>query len=186
MSGQQPQSLPRPTDPFTTHCREWITGTPYVTQSLMALLVLSYIMSKFVPVVSLIENTPFSTVFCFEMYRLVVSPLVGDSVANLILVAISFRSMGTRVEYSLGSAAYVCVILTITLMTNIVFATSCILLHYFSVPAALSYGSSGFWVVLFGLTSMECTQVSLIRFGIFCIFRCHSLGKRCSLTTTNL
>ena len=170
MSGQHPQSLLRQTDPFTKHCKEWITGTPSVTQFLMTLLVVSYVLSWFIPVESLIENTPYSSVFCFEMYRLVVSPLAGNSLVNLILVATSFRSMGSRVESSHGSAAYVCVIVIITLTTNIAFATSCILLHYSAVPEALSYGSSGFWVVLFGLTSMECTQVSLIDIEKFCSF----------------
>ena len=167
MSGQQPQPPLRMTDPFTSHCREWITGTPYVTQFLMTLLVASYILSWIIPVESLIENSPLSTVFCFEMYRLVVSPLVAGNLVNLILVASSFRSMGTRIESSLGSASYVCIIVIVTLTTNIVFATSCILLYYAAAPTALSYGSSGFWVVLFGLTSMECTQVSLIAMDKF-------------------
>jgi hypothetical protein len=125
----------------------------------MHVLIISYAISWLFPTEILIGNTPSFSVFGYEIYRLFLSPLAGDSLVNLVFVAFSFPSMGSRIEMCVGSCAYLFLIVIVSLITNVAFAVVCIILHHCTIPDALFYRSSGFWLVLFGLITVECSQV---------------------------
>lgn len=139
--------------------RDWISKTPFVTRNTMHVLIISYSISWLFPTEILIGNTPSFSVFGYEIYRLFLSPLAGDSLVNLVFVAFSFPSMGSRIEMCVGSCAFLFLIVIVSLITNIAFAVVCIILHHCTIPEAIFYRSSGFWLVLFGLITVECSQV---------------------------
>lgn len=157
MSSQPPASND---NPVLTYYREWSEKTPYVTRVTMIVLVVSYLVSFFVPSDSVLGNTTYFSILNFEVYRLILSPLVGNSIFNIVLIALFFPGMGGRMESSLGSSAFLVLMGTLTLMTNVIFVVLCIFLYYVAnVAEAVFYTCSGFWLVLFGLITIECLQV---------------------------
>ena len=69
--------------------------------------------------------------------------------------------MGARMESSLGSSAFLVLIGTLTVLTNVIFVVVCLFLYYVAnVAEAVFYSCSGFWLVLFGLITIECLQVN--------------------------
>ena len=127
----------------------------------MISLVITYLISFLISTDLLVGNIPFFTLFNFEIYRLLLSPLVGNSFMSLIFVALLFPGMGARIENCLGSCAFLSLIGTLTLVTNVAFAAVCLFLNIFDMPEAMFFRCHDFWVVLFGLITMECTQVKL-------------------------
>ena len=73
----------------------------------------------------------------------------------LILVLLFFPAMGGRMESSIGSSSFLFMMGTISLLTNIIFNVICLLLGFVGTPEALFWSCSGFWVVLFGIITIE-------------------------------
>jgi membrane associated rhomboid family serine protease len=150
-------------NPILSYYREWADKTPYVTRSLMIVLIVSYIVSIFVESDKLLGNTPFFTMLNYEVYRLILSPLVDNSIFNIVLVALFFPGMGGRMENGLGSTSFLFLMGTLTLVTNVAFVAVCLFLYYIGgVAEAIFYDCSGFWVILFGLITIECLQVHFL------------------------
>lgn len=157
MSSQEPVNN---ANPILNYYREWADKTPFVTRSLMIVLFISYIISVFIPTDTVLGNTAFFTVLNYEVYRLILSPLVDNSILNIVLVALFFPGMGGRMESALGSSSFLFLMGTLTLVTNTAFVVVCLCLYYLGgVAEAIFYECSGFWVVLFGLITIECLQV---------------------------
>ena len=157
-SDQQQQTGPPPNNPFLSYYREFEERTPYVTRISMIVMIICYLLSFFFDAVMFLGNTPYFTLYSFEIYRLVTSPFVGNSIITLVLIAMFFPTMGAKFETSLGSAFFLFLMGTLTLVTNIVFVMSCFLLNLLGLVEAIFYNCSGFWVVLFGLITVECMQ----------------------------
>lgn len=159
MSNQAP---PSNDNPLLSYYREWSEKTPYVTRSVMITLLVSYIISFFITTDDLLGNKAYFSILKFELYRLILSPLVGNSILNIVLVALFFPGMGGKMESSLGSSAFLTLLGTLTILTNMAFVVVCLLLYFVASTAeSVFYDCSGFWVVLFGLITMECLQVRL-------------------------
>ena len=124
----------------------------------MIVMIICYLLSFVFDAAMFLGNTPYFTIFSFEIYRLVTSPFVGNSIITLLLIALFFPTMGTKFETSMGSAAFLFLMGTLTLVTNVVFVMSCFLLNLLGLVEAIFYNCSGFWVVLFGLITVECMQ----------------------------
>jgi hypothetical protein len=101
-------------------------------------------------------NVTYFTLFRFEVYRIIFSPIVGNSLLNTIVLALFYPLMGSRMESSFGSSLYLWLLGFITVLTNVVFNLCCLLAYFFSMPEALFYSCSGFWVPMFGLITIEC------------------------------
>ena len=158
MSNQPPASND---NPILSYYREWSDKTPYVTRVTMIVLVVSYLVSFLVPTDTVLGNTPYFSILNFEVYRLILSPLVGNSIFNIVLIGLFFPGMGARMESSLGSSAFLVLIGTLTVLTNVIFVVVCLFLYYVAnVAEAVFYSCSGFWLVLFGLITIECLQVN--------------------------
>ena len=154
----QPQ--PNNDNPILTFYREWSDKTPFVTRSAMILLLVTYLVSFPVDLDAYFGNVPYFSVLNFEVYRLFLSPFVGNSIFNVVLMALFFPAMGARMESSIGSSAFLILMGTLSTMTNVAFVLICLLLYYVgNLALAVFYSCSGFWLVLFGLITMECLQV---------------------------
>ena len=154
----QPQ--PNNDNPILTFYREWSDKTPFVTRSAMILLLVTYLVSFPVDLDAYFGNVPYFSILNFEVYRLFLSPFVGNSIFNVVLMALFFPAMGARMESSIGSSAFLILMGTLSTMTNVAFVLICLLLYYVgNLALAVFYSCSGFWLVLFGLITMECLQV---------------------------
>ena len=154
----QPQS--NNDNPILTFYREWSDKTPFVTRSAMILLLVTYLVSFPVDLDGYFGNVPYFSILNFEVYRLFLSPFVGNSIFNVVLMALFFPAMGARMESSIGSSAFLILMGTLSTMTNVAFVLICLLLYYVgNLALAVFYSCSGFWLVLFGLITMECLQV---------------------------
>ena len=96
------------------------------------------------------------TIGKLELYRLFLAPLFGNSFFSLIFVGMTLTSMGTRLEFSMGTARLGALMLTISLATNLVFVLMCYLMASFGSYEALFFTCQGFWVILMGLIVVEC------------------------------
>eukprot|EP01041_Mallomonas_annulata_P003460 gene3460-6886_t len=148
-----------PNNPILQYYQDWSSRTPFVTRSSMIGMVTLYIGSFFFKADLYLGNQAYFTVMHLELYRLILSPLVGNSILTIIMVALFFPTMGTKIEYSMGSSAFLCLLGILTLATNLLFDALCVSLHYAGSPLSLFWNCSGFWTVLFGLIVIECLQM---------------------------
>lgn len=169
----QPQS--NNDNPILSYYREWSDKTPYVTRTTMILLLVTYLVSFLADLNDYFGNVTYYSILNYEVYRLFLSPLVGNSIFNVVLMALFFPAMGARMESSIGSSAFLILMGTLAITTNVVFVLICLFLYYVgNLAEAMFYSCSGFWLVLFGLITMECLQVlatqSLSQFIVQYIF----------------
>lgn len=143
-------------NPVLTAYQNFAERTPYITRVTMVGVVFFYLFSWIYDLDKALGNVTYFTVFRFEIYRLVFNPIVGNSLLNTIFMALFYPSMGVKLESSMSSALFLWLIGFITLATNVAFNACCLLLYAMGIPTAIFYGCSGFWVVLFGLITIEC------------------------------
>jgi membrane associated rhomboid family serine protease len=158
---QSAQPAPNPVLEFYN---KWTDKTPYFTRTIVIATVVEYILSFFLPFEDYLGNVPRYTIMSFEVYRLILSPMVGNSFITMILLLISFPTMGTRLELSMGSASYLALLGTVSIATNVVFALICLLLYMVGTASAMLWSCQGFWTVLFALITIDCMQVSFSHF----------------------
>ena len=158
--GQQGQQPPQGGNPLAQSYNAWSEKTPFLTRIIAIITVVLYILSWFIPLDLLFSNIPRYTLYRFEIYRLILSPLVGNSLLTLILGLFMFVPSGSRFESSIGSAAFGALLLTITLSVNLLFLASCFLLYAAGINGALYWGCSDLWLWVFALMSIECFRVS--------------------------
>ena len=152
-------SQPVSSNPIRQYYDDWSNRTPYVTRSVMIGIVVIYISSFFFHANLILGNITFYTILQLQIYRIALSPLVGNSILDLIIIALFFPVMGGRLEYSMGSASFVFLLGLLTISINIAFNLFCMAMYYAGVMLALYWPCSGFWTVLFSLITVECMQV---------------------------
>jgi membrane associated rhomboid family serine protease len=129
---QQPS--PNPVQEFYN---KWSEKTPYFTRTIVIVTVIEYILSFFIPFEDYLSNIPVYSLMSFEIYRLILSPTVGNSIITLLLMLLSFPSMGTRLELAMGSASYLALLGTVSIATNVIFAVTCLLLYMIGLSSAI-------------------------------------------------
>ena len=154
-------SDPPQENPIRRMYDDWSSKTPLVTRSSLIFIVIIYISSFFFSADVILGNTPYFTIMHFEIYRIILAPLVGNSLITILLILLFYPMMGSRMEYSLGSASYLSLLATFGLVTNISFDAICLLLYGFGTTEAVFWGCSGFWTILFALIVVECMQVGV-------------------------
>jgi hypothetical protein len=118
-----------------------------------------YILTWFINLESWWTNVPYYTIFYFELYRLLLSPLVGNSFLTLIITYMVYPSLGVKMENSMGSSAFLYLMIFATLAVNIMFVVLCLMWSLLSNSSyALTLSSMDFWVLLFALISLDCMQ----------------------------
>ena len=149
-------------NPVMEFYNKWSDKTPFFTRTIVIIIVSEFILSFFLPLEDYLGNVTRYTIFSFEIYRIILSPLVGNSLITLILTLMSFPSMGSRLENSMGSASYLSLLGTVSITTNILFSTICLLLYMVGTRSAMYWGCQGFWTILFSLITIECLQVVIV------------------------
>lgn len=158
MSTPNSTSPPSSGNPFLQSYQAWSVRTPYVTRTSTIVLTIVYILTWFINLQSWWANIPYYTLFYFEIYRLILSPLVGNSLLTLILAYLVYPSLGVKMESSMGSSAFLYLIIFFTLSVNIGFALMCLLAYLLGSSSALGWVSMDFWTLLFALITLDCMQ----------------------------
>ena len=135
--------------------QQWSQQTPYITRSTCIALVAIYLVTFFIQADGILGNIPFFTITHFEIYRIFTSPLVGNSLLNVIILMFIFPQIASRMESSSGSLNFLYLMILITLSVNISFNILCFVLFWMGTPYSLFFNCSGFWTVCMGLITIE-------------------------------
>ena len=154
-SPSSPQS-----NPVLQYYTEWSERTPYITRSVMVILVVTFVLSLFFNTDTAFGDIPHYTVYRLEVYRIILSPLVGNSLLMLVFAFMFFPAMGGRIEAGYGSAYFLYMLASFTVIINIIFTTFCLIMEMFGSTEMSFLNSSGFWTLIFALITMECVAVS--------------------------
>lgn len=148
----------------------WQERTGYATRFFVLLVIvltlLSFVLIDFTIYFS---NIPAFSILHLEIYRLLLSPFVKNSIFSLIMMLFFFPTMGTQMEQQMGSAAFGGLIMTFTIVTNVLFAVLCIFLSMFGMPEALLWDCSGFWTVIFSLITVDCMKTPDVPRKMMCL-----------------
>ncbi|KAL7439881.1 hypothetical protein ACHAXM_006919 [Skeletonema potamos] len=152
-------SGPPESNPVFTAYESYVRDTPLVTRYVLNSVVISYFMSFFVDPTFALANIPFFTLFRFQLYRIVTSPLVCSSILNLFFAFMGFMNHGVKLEQSMGSALFGALFFTLTILTNLLFLIVSILLYGLTNNEGYLAGVSvGVWTVLLSIIAVECAQ----------------------------
>jgi len=125
----------------------------------MTTLFVSWCLSWFFNPDFSLGNIPYFTIYKLELYRIILSPLLCQNAFNLIFAYLSFVESGKRLEFSMGSTAFAWLMVTLGCMTNCLFLILCMGMYHISNDEGwLMASSSGIWIVLFGIISIECSK----------------------------
>ncbi len=148
-----------PPNPILSAYETFRNETPLVTRYMITINAVSWVVGFFVNPSLALNCIPFFTILKFEVYRILTSPLVCQSVLSLVFAYISFVDHGKRLEFSMGSTAFAYLMMVLAAVTNVTFLVVCFTLNGLSgEPAYLYMQSSGIWIILFGLISIECCK----------------------------
>lgn len=154
-----PYGSPPPSNPVLTAYESFVRETPLVTRYTMTGMFCSYIASWFVNPGSAFDNTALHSLLHFELYRIILAPLVCNEIVSFLFGSFSLFSSGIRLENSIGSTAFLTVLLAIGGLTNIIFLVTCLLLCLITGSNLwLLARSSGIWTIVLGLVAMECSK----------------------------
>jgi len=106
-----------------------------------------------------LATIPYFVCFQFEIYRIVLSPLVNTHLFTLLFAFLSFLQLGKRLEYSMGTVAFGWFCGGVALLANTGFLVFCVLIYAMTREKGyLMASASGVWLILFGAIAAECVQ----------------------------
>jgi membrane associated rhomboid family serine protease len=156
---RESSSGPPPPNPVLTAYESYLRDTPLITRYVLNATVISYFTGFFFSPAFLLANIPMFTIFKFQLYRIVTSPLICTDILSLFFTFMGFMNHGVRLEQSMGSSLFAALFFTLTIVANTLFLIISILLwgltsnsNYLMAP------SIGIWTVLLGIIAVECSE----------------------------
>lgn len=143
------------TNPYLDAYNAWHNTTPIVTRFTMICIIILYLISWFINMDTAFNNSSYYTIYKFQIYRLFLSPFVGNSILSIVFLALFYPSMASRMENSMGSTFFVALLCIISIVTNVIFVVITTSLYYMGVNSLL-WSCSGFWTIIFGILTIEC------------------------------
>lgn len=151
-------SPPQP-NPILTAYESYIRDTPLITRYVLNSLLISFLLSFFANPAYALANIPLFTIFKFELYRVLTSPLICSDILSLFFAFMGFMNHGIRLEQSMGSSLFGSLFFTLTLVSNGLFlAISILLWGLTNSESYLVAASMGIWSVLLAIIAVECAQ----------------------------
>ena len=161
-SNSTPAAGATPQNQVLNYYREWTNRTPLVTRSTLLVLSVMWLLSWFLPLdTEQLGNVPYFTILNYEVYRIIVSPLVGNDFISLVVTFFFYPQLAASFEHSIGSLSLLSLIVTMTVLNNLFFILLCFLLYFFGTVEALFWSNSGFWAVIFALLAIDCLKVAI-------------------------
>ena len=146
-----------PHNPIRAHFDKYLRETPMVTRTIMTTQAVGFIMNIFFDLSLGLGNIPVFIVYKFEIYRIFTSLFICTNFLELVIAYFNFLPRGKRLEYSMGSTEFACFLLTVGVMTNVLYICLAFLLDGLQ-GGWLAIPSFGLWNILFGVVAMECTK----------------------------
>ncbi|KAL7535757.1 hypothetical protein ACHAWF_005263, partial [Thalassiosira exigua] len=141
---------PPPANPVLTAYESYIRDTPLITRYILNATVISFFVSFFFSPAYLLANIPMFTVFKFQLYRILTSPMICTDILSLFFTFMGFMNHGVKLEQSMGSSMFA---------TNVLFLVISILLWGLTNSDTYLAGASmGIWTVLLGIIAVECAE----------------------------
>jgi hypothetical protein len=147
---------PAESNPLLHAYKEWVLKTPFITRNSLMVMVFVYALSWIIDLQIFLANVPAFVVFYFQIYRLILSPFVGNSILSVILIFLFYPQMGARIELMIGSTAFLSLFVIFTVLTNVVYVLLAFSLWFLGMQFVIYYPSAGFWSIVFGLITIEC------------------------------
>ena len=145
-------------NPCLTLYNDFVNSTPAVTRLSVMGLVFTWMFSWFFPLDNMLGNITYFTFGYFEVYRILLSPLVGNSFISILMMMFFYPTMGTRMEHGLGSAGFLYLLTMFSFTINIVFNLFCLILYAVGMREILRFNCCGFFNVIFALLTVECQR----------------------------
>lgn len=143
-------------NPILSAYERFLENTPFVTRSILSIQVFSYLASWFVNPHYALAMIPQFVIYKYEIYRLVLSPLVNTSLFNLLFAFLAFIQIGKRLENSVGSTEFAWLCAIIGMLTNTLYFLLLVTLYMITQEADLLLRSAaGVWTILFGVIAIE-------------------------------
>ena len=112
-------------NPFERQYGDWKSRTPVLCRLLAQGLVVSYLLSWVVDLQFLFGNIIGKTLYRGQLWRLVTSPAVGNSLLGSLLAAVIVGDgVGPRLERAGGTASFGLSLLAATLVVNVTFSSA--------------------------------------------------------------
>lgn len=143
-------------NPFHRAMEDWRARTPLVCRLIAQGIVVCYAVSWLVDLRPTVACVPYRVVHKGEVHRLVLSPLVGNSLLGSFFACITIGDgVGPKLERSLGSASYAALALLSVTGINVAFVIFCFgAAAGGSLDAVLAL-SAGVWGPLMALITVE-------------------------------
>jgi len=97
---------PGANNPYLDYYNQWCDKTPIVTRTSMITIVILYLFSWIWDLTKVLSNIPYYTIFSLEIYRIILSPIVSNSLLSTVLIGLFYPQLGSKLEYSLGSIGF--------------------------------------------------------------------------------
>ena len=152
------QAPPEDNNPINRAYEAWAARTPVVCRGLCVGLAACYGFSWILDLQRGLETVPFRIVRRFELWRLILSPCVGNSLlGTVVALFVLGDGVGPRLEQSWGSMRMMIATLTASIVINVSFCALCYLFTMMigSAEPALAAMSGG-WPLLLCLITIEC------------------------------
>jgi len=111
-----------------------------------------YLFSWLIDLTMYIANVPYYTLYSFEVYRAVLSPLVGNSILTVLIIFLFFPTMASRLENGMGSGGFLALMAVFSVTTNVAFVVITFVMSILtSSQLPLFWTCQGFWTIIFPL-----------------------------------
>jgi membrane associated rhomboid family serine protease len=152
------QAPPEDNNPINRAYEAWAARTPVVCRCLCVGLAACYGFSWILDLQRGLETVPFRIVRRFELWRLILSPCVGNSLlGTVVALFVLGDGVGPRLEQSWGSMRMMIATLTASIVINLSFCALCYLFTMMIGSAEPALASmSGGWPLLLCLITIEC------------------------------
>ncbi len=91
-------SGPPNANPVLTAYESYLRDTPLITRYVLNATVISYLTGFFFSPAYLLANIPIFTLFKFQLYRVLTSPLVCTDILSLVFTFMGFMNHGVKLE----------------------------------------------------------------------------------------
>lgn len=150
---------PPQVNPVLNAYENFIRETPLVTRYVITSQAVTWIITFMVDLSKALANTPYFTVYYFEIYRILLSPFVCPGFISLVFAYLSFTENGRRLEFSMGSASFATLLLSIGIVTNTLYLVLSFALYFITGSLLWLFAPSiGIWIILFGIIAIECSE----------------------------
>lgn len=150
---------PPQANPVLSAYESFQSSTPLVTRYMLTTLVVTFIANFFFDLSYAASNIPLFTVHRFEAYRVITSNFICSNLLSLVFAFLSFTDNAKRLEFSMGSTAFLALALTLSALSNCLFLAMFELFYVLTQNQNwLLQSSDGIWIILFGIIAVECAN----------------------------